>query len=71
MTAKLIEVVDASVLEYSVGFPVLEIDLAIFLNGNRLVKNTDYTFNGNSNTIIVNAIEVGDMIQARKMRNKP
>lgn len=69
-SSNLIVVTDDTVLEYDIGFPVSEIDLAVFEDGRKLISGTDYTFNQSKNSITLVSVAKGAMLQLRKIRSK-
>lgn len=56
---------------YPIGFPVLEKDIAVFLNGLKLRLNEDFTFLQSINSVKIKSnLQVNDLIQIRLEREK-
>lgn len=70
MSYKAITVTDDTVLEYPIGFSVLQRDLGVWLNGDKMIDEVDYTFDQSSNSVTFNSVEVDDVIMFRIFKDK-
>jgi hypothetical protein len=71
MPAKTYSVTDINDKTYSIGFPVLSRDLAVFLNGIRLEPKKEFDFDQTANSVKIKSnFQVGDLIHIRLIKDK-